>query len=180
MFSKITRGFLTSWRFSLFIVTAIVLIASSFFILLNQRSTISSKSNIDELLVLVSAMFIFAILIIFIYFIYKIIIPINKRKVTSFNNKFSLYFISMALTPAIVAGILGLVLVNFGINDWFNDKIKSVINNSLNVAKGYVEEHNNSIKSDIYAMSHDLNRNYNVYINNRFKFEKYFEEPVSY
>ena len=82
----------------------------------------------------------------------------------------------MALTPAIVAGILGLVLVNFGINDWFNEKIKSVINNSLNVAKGYVEEHNNSIKSDIYAMSHDLNRNYNTYISNRFKFEKYFKE----
>jgi two-component system nitrogen regulation sensor histidine kinase NtrY len=73
-------------------------------------------------------------------------------------------------------GILGLVLVNFGINDWFNDKIKSVINNSLNVAEGYVEEHNKSIKSDIYAMSNDLNRNYNVYINNRFTFEKYFQE----
>ena len=41
MFSKITRGILTSWRFSLFIATCIVLIASSFFILLNQRSTIS-------------------------------------------------------------------------------------------------------------------------------------------
>ena len=86
------------------------------------------------------------------------------------------YFISMALTPAVIAGILGLVLVNFGINDWFNDKIKSVINNSLNVAEGYVEEHNKSIKSDIYAMSNDLNRNYNVYINNRFTFEKYFQE----
>ena len=176
MFNKITRRILSSWRFSLFLITSIALIISSFFILLNQRSTISSKSYIDELLVLLSAMFIFIISIIFVYFIYKIIIPINKRKVTSFNNKFSLYFISMALTPAIVAGILGLVLVNFGINDWFNDKIKSVINNSLNVAKGYVEEHNNSIKSDIYAMSNDLNRNYNVYINNRFKFEKYFEE----
>ena len=176
MFNKITRGILSSWRVSLFLITAIALIISSFFILLNQRTTISSKSNIDELLLLVSAMFILTISIIFIYFIYKILIPINKRKVTSFNNKFSLYFISMALTPAIVAGILGLVLVNFGINDWFNDKIKSVINNSLNVAKGYVEEHNNSIKSDIYAMSNDLNRNYNVYINNRFKFEKYFEE----
>ena len=82
----------------------------------------------------------------------------------------------MALTPAVIAGILGLVLVNFGINDWFNDKIKSVINNSLNVAEGYVEEHNNSIKSDIYAMSNDLNRNYNLYINNRFTFEKYFQE----
>ena len=167
---------LSSWRITLFLFSAFVLIFASFFILINQRLTITSNSNIDELLILLSALFIFTILVIFIYFAYKIIVPINKRKVTSFNNKFSLYFISMALTPAIVAGILGLVLVNFGINDWFNDKIKSVINNSVNVAKGYVDEHNNSIKSDIYAMSHDLNRNYNVYINNRFKFEKYFEE----
>ena len=170
---------MTSWRISLFLFGAILLIFSSFFILINQRLTLSSNSYIDELLVLLSAFFIFTISIIFLYFIYKVIIPINKRKVTSFNNKFSVYFISMALTPAIVAGILGLALVNFGINDWFNDKIKSVINNSVNVAKGYLEEHNNSIKSDIYAMSHDLNRNYNVYINNRFKFEKYFEEQAA-
>ena len=176
MFNKITQRILTSWRITLFLFSAIILIFSSFFILINQRLTITSNSYIDEFLILLSALFIFTISIIFIYFIYKIIIPINKRKISSFNNKFSLYFISMALTPAIVAGILGLVLVNFGINDWFNDKIKSVINNSVNVAKGYMEEHNNSIKSDIYAMSHDLNRNYNVYINNRFKFEKYFEE----
>ena len=176
MFNKITQRMLSSWRITLFLFSAFVLIFASFFILINQRLTITSNSNIDELLILLSAFFILTILVIFIYFTYKIIVPINKRKVTSFNNKFSLYFISMALTPAIVAGILGLVLVNFGINDWFNDKIKSVINNSVNVAKGYVDEHNNSIKSDIYAMSHDLNRNYNVYINNRFKFEKYFEE----
>ena len=176
MFNKITQRMLSSWRITLFLFSAFVLIFASFFILINQRLTITSNSNIDELLILLSALFILTILVIFIYLAYKIIVPINKRKVTSFNNKFSLYFISMALTPAIVAGILGLVLVNFGINDWFNDKIKSVINNSVNVAKGYVDEHNNSIKSDIYAMSHDLNRNYNVYINNRFKFEKYFEE----
>ena len=176
MFNKITQRMLSSWRITLFLFSAFVLIFTSFFILINQRLTITSNSNIDELLILLSALFILTILVIFIYLAYKIIVPINKRKVTSFNNKFSLYFISMALTPAIVAGILGLVLVNFGINDWFNDKIKSVINNSVNVAKGYVDEHNNSIKSDIYAMSHDLNRNYNVYINNRFKFEKYFEE----
>ena len=176
MFNKITQRMLSSWRITLFLFSAFVLIFTSFFILINQRLTITSNSNIDELLILLSALFILTILVIFIYLAYKIIVPINKRKVTSFNNKFSLYFISMALTPAIVAGILGLVLVNFGINDWFNDKIKSVINNSVNVAKGYVDEHNNSIKSDIYAMSHDLNRNYNVYINNRFKFEKYFEK----
>ena len=176
MFSKFTQRLLSSKRFIAISLIAIILIFSSFVILINQRSLITSNNFTDELLILVSAIFIVIISIIFIVTIYRVVIPINKRKINSFSNRFSLYFISMALSPAIIAGILGLVLVNFGINDWFNEKIKSVINNSVSVAKGYVEEHNNSIKSDIYAMSHDLNRNYNVYINNRFNFEEYFKE----
>ena len=176
MFNRFTQRIVSSWRFVAILLSAILLIITSFLILINQRSSVSNSNYLDEFLILLSAIFILTITIIFIVLVYRTIIPINKKKVASFSNRFSLYFISMALTPALIAGILGLVLVNFGINDWFNDKIKSVINNSLNVAEGYVEEHNKSIKSDIYAMSNDLNRNYNVYINNRFKFEKYFEE----
>ncbi|MDA9651547.1 ATP-binding protein [Pelagibacteraceae bacterium] len=176
MFNRFTQRIVSNWRFVAILLSAILLIITSFLILINQRSSVSNSNYLDEFLILLSAIFILTITIIFIVLVYRTIIPINKKKVASFNNRFSLYFISMALTPAVIAGILGLVLVNFGINDWFNDKIKSVINNSLNVAEGYVEEHNNSIKSDIYAMSNDLNRNYNVYINNRFTFEKYFQE----
>ena len=176
MFNRFTQRIVSSWRFIAILLSAILLIITSFLILINQRSAVSNSNYLDEFLILLSAIFILTITVIFIVLVYRTIIPINKKKVASFSNRFSLYFISMALTPAVIAGILGLVLVNFGINDWFNDKIKSVINNSLNVAEGYVEEHNNSIKSDIYAMSNDLNRNYNIYINNRFTFEKYFQE----
>jgi two-component system nitrogen regulation sensor histidine kinase NtrY len=176
MFNRFTQRIVSSWRFIAILLGAILLIVTSFLILINQRSSISNSNYLDEFLIFLSAIFILTLTIIFIVLVYRTIIPINKKKVASFSNRFSLYFISMALTPAVIAGILGLVLVNFGINDWFNHKIKSVINNSLNVAKGYVEEHNESIKSDIYAMSNDLNRNYNVYINNRFNFEKYFHE----
>ena len=176
MFNRFTQRIISGWRFIAILLGSILLIITSFLILINQRSSISNSNYLDEFLIFLSAIFILTITIIFIVLVYRTIIPINKKKVASFSNRFSLYFISMALTPALIAGILGLVLVNFGINDWFNDKIKSVINNSLNVAEGYVEEHNKSIKSDIYAMSNDLNRNYNVYINNRFTFEKYFQE----
>ena len=175
MFNRFTQRIVSSWRFIAILLGSILLIITSFLILINQRSSISNTNYLYEFLIFLSAIFILTITIIFIVLVYRTIIPINKKKVASFSNRFSLYFISMALTPAIIAGILGLVLVNFGINDWFNDKIKSVINNSLNVAEGYVEEHNKSIKSDIYAMSNDLNRNYNVYINNRLTFEKYFQ-----
>ena len=52
---------------------------------------------------------------------------------------------------------MGLVLIELGINDWFNDKIKNVINNSVFVAESYLEEHKETIKGDVYAMSNDLN-----------------------
>ena len=44
-----------------------------------------------------------------------------------------------------------------GINDWFNEKIKNVINNSVYVAESYLDEHKASIKGDVYSVSNDLN-----------------------
>ena len=41
-------------------------------------------------------------------------------------------------------GVLGFQLYN-GLNDWFNDKEKNVINNSVFVAESYLEEHKETI-----------------------------------
>jgi two-component system nitrogen regulation sensor histidine kinase NtrY len=175
MITNLTKKFISNWRIISLLIISSFCVIFSFIILVIQRSNISQNNNLDELLIILSLIFISLILFIFIRYIYRLLVPINKRKVKSFNNKFSIYFIGIALTPALIAGLLGLVLVNISIDDWFNKKIKSVINNSLNVAEGYIREHNNSIKSDVYAMSNDLNRNYQIYVSNRFKFEAYFE-----
>ena len=74
-----------------------------------------------------------------------------------------LYFILIALTPSVLLGIIGLVLINFGINDWFNSKINNVINNSVFVAESYLEEHKETIKGDVYAMYNDLNSSSDVF-----------------
>ena len=175
MITNLTKKFISNWRIISLLIISSFCVIFAFIILVIQRSNISQNNNLDELLIILSLIFISLILFIFIRYIYRLLVPINKRKVKSFNNKFSIYFIGIALTPALIAGLLGLVLVNISIDDWFNKKIKSVINNSLNVAEGYIREHNNSIKSDVYAMSNDLNRNYQIYVSNRFKFEAYFE-----
>jgi nitrogen fixation/metabolism regulation signal transduction histidine kinase len=107
MFTKITQRMLSSWRFIAFFSTAIILIISSFFILINQRDVISNENYIDELLIALSSLFIVSIAFIFIFIVYRIVIPINKKKVASFSNRFSLYFLSIALTPAIIVGVLG-------------------------------------------------------------------------
>ncbi|MDG2416166.1 MAG: ATP-binding protein [Pelagibacterales bacterium] len=99
---------------------------------------------------------------------------IRKKNITTFNNRFSLYFIGIAIAPAIIVGSLALLLINFGVNDWFNDRIQNIIKNSVYVAEGYLEEHKKTIKGDIYAMSSDLNKASNLYIRDKFNFEKLF------
>jgi len=114
--------------------------------------------------IVISSFFILALVVSISFIVFPIILRVRRKKISTLNSKFTLYFISIALTPAILLGIIGLVLIEIGINDWFNDKIKNVINNSVFVAESYLEEHKETIKGDVYAMSNDLNNSSQVLI----------------
>ena len=60
-------------------------------------------------------------------------------------------------------------LINLGINDWFNLKIKNVINNSVVVAESYLEEHKETIKGEVYTMYNDINNSSNILENDNQK-----------
>jgi two-component system nitrogen regulation sensor histidine kinase NtrY len=68
------------------------------------------------------------------------------------------------------------MLFNLGIEKWFDKKVNDVVNNSVEVARNYLEENQNSIKGEILAMANDLNRNLNLYTDNRPLFQNYFDQ----
>ncbi len=142
---------------------SILIILSFIFIILSSVTLINQRSNNLETLpylntyIVISSLLIIALVVSISFIIFPIIQRVRRKKISTLNSKFTLYFISIALTPAILLGVLGLVLIELGINDWFNNKIKNVINNSVFVAESYLEEHKETIKGDVYAMSNDLN-----------------------
>ena len=146
----------------------LLIILSFIFIILSSITLITQRSNNMETLpylnvyIIISSLFILALVVSISFIIFPIILRVRRKKISTLNSKFTLYFISIALTPAILLGVLGLVLIELGINDWFNDKIKNVINNSVFVAESYLEEHKETIKGDLYAMSNDLNNSSEV------------------
>ncbi len=146
----------------------LLIILSFIFIILSSITLITQRSNNMETLpylnvhIVISSLFILALVVSISFIIFPIILRVRRKKISTLNSKFTLYFISIALTPAILLGVLGLVLIELGINDWFNDKIKNVINNSVFVAESYLEEHKETIKGDLYAMSNDLNNSSEV------------------
>ena len=149
-------------RIVLLILGSLIFIGLSFVLLFYQRTNTASTLEYSNIYILFAALLTLILIFSLIYLLFPIYLRVRRKKISTLNSKFTLYFILIALTPSIFLGIIGLVLINFGINDWFNSKINNVINNSVFVAESYLEEHKETIKGDVYAMYNDLNSSSDV------------------
>jgi two-component system nitrogen regulation sensor histidine kinase NtrY len=157
MNNKYTNISVLNLRIALLIIGSLIFLSLSFVLLFFQRSNLAITLNYSNIYILFAVLLTLILIFSLIYLLFPIYLRVRRKKISTLNSKFTLYFILIALTPSIFLGIIGLALINFGINDWFNSKINNVINNSVFVAESYLEEHKETIKGDIYAMYNDLN-----------------------
>jgi two-component system nitrogen regulation sensor histidine kinase NtrY len=69
-----------------------------------------------------------------------------------------LLFSVVAVTPAIVVAVFSTVFFNLGIQAWFAEPVRTALKQSLQVARGYADEHRNNIRADALGMAADLSR----------------------
>jgi len=67
-------------------------------------------------------------------------------------------FAAVAAVPSIIMAVLSALFLQYGIQSWFSDTVQEGLDNSLEVAEAYIEEHRKTIKLDLMAMANDLNR----------------------
>jgi len=87
------------------------------------------------------------------------------------NLKFISLFSIFTLIPSLVVAIFSLFIFNFGIQNYFDKQITKAVNNSYEVAKNYLDESRETVKSNVILMGVGLNRASNFYYSNvnRFK-----------
>ena len=69
-----------------------------------------------------------------------------------------LLFGGVAVVPTIVVALFASLLFSLGIQSWFNDRVRTSLQESLEASRGYLEEHRNNIRVDALSMANDLNR----------------------
>ncbi len=69
-----------------------------------------------------------------------------------------LLFSVVAVTPAIVVAVFSTVFFNLGIQAWFAEPVRTALQQSQSVARGYADEHRNNIRADALSMAADLVR----------------------
>ncbi|MFQ5958259.1 MAG: ATP-binding protein [Alphaproteobacteria bacterium] len=67
-------------------------------------------------------------------------------------------FSIVAIAPAIVVALFSVLFLNFGIESWFSERVRTALGESLAVAEAYLNEHRQVIRADALAMANDINR----------------------
>lgn len=64
----------------------------------------------------------------------------------------------VAIVPAILVAVFSGLFLNFGIETWFSERVRTAVNASSAVAQSYLQEHQLNIRGTALAMANDLNR----------------------
>ena len=116
-----------------------------------------SSQNLQYLLIL--NIVLLALLFIFIFLEIKKAIKndIDKDGLKS-NKKYITYFALFTFIPSLLISIFSLFLFSFALEKYFDKKVTTVVNNSYELARNYVEEVRNKIQSEIVLIAFDVNK----------------------
>ena len=82
---------------------------------------------------------------------------IDKYGLKSYKQYIT-YFALFTLIPSVLISIFSLFLFSFALEKYFDKKVTTVVNNSYELARSYVEEIKNKIQSEIVLIAFDVNK----------------------
>ena len=123
-----------------------------------DRSFIELNQNNLQYLLILNILLLF-LLFVFIFIEIKKSIKndIDKDGLTS-NKRYITYFSLFTLIPSFLISIFSLFLFSFALEKYFDKKVTTVVNNSYELAKSYVEEVRDKIQADIVLIAFDTNK----------------------
>jgi two-component system nitrogen regulation sensor histidine kinase NtrY len=123
-----------------------------------DKSVIELSDQNLQLLLIINIVLL-ALLFVFIFFEIKKAIrnDIDKDGLKS-NKKYITYFALFTFIPSVLISIFSLFLFSFALEKYFDKKVTTVVNNSYELAKNYVDEVRNKVQSEIVLVAFDVNK----------------------
>ena len=142
------------------IILFIITLFAGFFTFLTfiDKSFIKlNETNLQFLLIGNIVLIILLFILVFLEIKRSIRTDIDRDGITS-NKKYITYFSLFTLIPSVLISIFSLFLFSFALEKYFDKKVTTVVNNSYELAKNYVAEAQDKVKSEIVLIAFDTNK----------------------
>ena len=133
-----------------------------------------SSQNLQYLLVLNIVLLAFLFIFIFLEIKKTIKNDIDADGINS-NKKYITYFALFTFIPSLLISIFSLFLFSFALEKYFDKKVTTVVNNSYELARDYVDEVRNKIQSEIVLIAFDVNKSKKFLNDNEKEYERFLQ-----
>ena len=131
-----------------------------------------SDQNLQFLLILNIALLFLLFVFIFLEIKKAVKNDIDRDGLKS-NKKYITYFALFTFIPSLLISIFSLFLFSFALEKYFDKKVTTVVNNSYELAKDYVEEVRNKIQSEIVLIAFDTNKSKKFLNDNKNEYSRF-------
>ncbi len=150
------------------------------FLILNGLTSIIPTNNVVLQTLGINAAFVIAIVGIIGFQIVKLL-KARKRQAAGAGLHFRIagIFSLVALFPAVLLAIFATVSIDRTFDTFFSTRVKSIVNNTVEVAQSYMQESGQVIRSDIVGVARELEEKAALYREDKAAFDRLFSAVVS-
>ena len=94
----------------------------------------------------------------------------EKRRGTAgagLHLRLVLLFSLIAVIPALVVATFATVTLNRGLDVWFSERTRAIVDSAVNVAEAYLRDHAEATRGDVAAIAADLSQQKQLYDSDR-------------
>jgi len=133
-----------------------------------------SSQNLRYLLILNIVLLSFLFIFIFLEIKKAIKNDIDRDGLKS-NKRYITYFALFTFIPSLLISIFSLFLFSFALEKYFDKKVTTVVNNSYELARNYVDEVRNKIQSEIVLIAFDVNKSKKFLNDNKKEYTRFLQ-----
>ena len=133
-----------------------------------------NEKNLQYLLILNILLLLLLFVFIFLEVKRSIKIDIDKDGLKS-NKRYITYFSLFTLIPSILISVFSLFLFSFALEKYFDKKVTTVVNNSYELAKSYIQQVRNKIEADIVLIAFDTNKSAKFLNDNNREYKRFLK-----
>ena len=152
-------GWVSRGRLAYFAFIFVFGVGIAVFTVLSQVEDISTQSVLLRISFAAALLF----LLVLVYFVGRQLVRLwrdRKQRLAGaqLHLRLALLFGFITMIPSILVALFAVSLIDYSLRGWFAERISTAVNESVEVANAYFDEHTRSVRGQILTMANDINR----------------------
>ncbi|KQN74086.1 PAS domain-containing sensor histidine kinase [Devosia sp. Leaf64] len=155
------------------VVFASVLMSSVSFLILSGTTNIEPSAEVWTIIWVVTGLLVLLVLALVVTEAVLLFqARMQKQPGSALQVRMVAMFAVVAGIPAILVAIVATIALNQGLDQWFSDRTRSMVESSRLVARSYMLEHAQVLRDDIIWVASELEQSHSTYLADRQRFER--------